>query len=427
MPKKPRRQRRELRVVFDTNTLYSDSASHLVRHEVSNLILQSRFPDLTIAWYLPAVVRHERQFQMQKRAMALLPAVAKVETLLGHNLNITREVLLASVEQAVARWHQDLALVPLELDATKVEWDRILTDACYRKPPFEDGEKEKGFRDALLVESFFQLAVDSPRTTQVCRLVLLTADQQVSAAVTARVSQFVNVSVIGSLEELKGLINTLASEVDESYIEALTQKASAFYFVPKDESTLFYKEKIQEKLKAKFKSELSSLPPGASMRENDTWTVFPPSFSKKVAQRVFWACKLEIETRCLRAVEESWQTTLSPLSTDPYSNPYSNLLKVGPPAHSALPIQNPLSSVTWGLGAESYYASLPSASINIANPLSINIANPLLSTPTYRNVQTHAGRDIYEVRWSADVTTARNLRRPSIDDIVHVETVWKQV
>src|ERR1700675_1733123 len=83
----PRRKRVRggLRVAFDTNVLFTGSASDLVRQEAASLISQSGFPDLDIQWYLPDVVRLERQFQMQKGALELLAPLARVERLLGHN------------------------------------------------------------------------------------------------------------------------------------------------------------------------------------------------------------------------------------------------------------------------------------------------------------------------------------------------------
>ena len=53
----------------------------------------SNHKDLTIEWYLPSIVRHERQYQMKLAASRLLREVAKVEDLLGHGLNINEEIL----------------------------------------------------------------------------------------------------------------------------------------------------------------------------------------------------------------------------------------------------------------------------------------------------------------------------------------------
>jgi hypothetical protein len=82
--KKPRKRSRksQLKVVFDTNALYVasntlGSASDLVRQEIVDLISDSRYPDLDILWYLPEVVRHERQYQMQAEALNLRSAINK--------------------------------------------------------------------------------------------------------------------------------------------------------------------------------------------------------------------------------------------------------------------------------------------------------------------------------------------------------------
>ena len=87
-PKRARPPHLELEVVFDTNALYTGSASHFLRKEVSDLIDQnSNVPDLTIRWTVPEVVRHERQFQMLEKGYEMLPAIQRLERLLGHNLN----------------------------------------------------------------------------------------------------------------------------------------------------------------------------------------------------------------------------------------------------------------------------------------------------------------------------------------------------
>ena len=54
-----------LLVVFDTNVLYTQVASDLVRAEVQKIIEEnSNHPDLIIEWYLPDIVIGERKYQM---------------------------------------------------------------------------------------------------------------------------------------------------------------------------------------------------------------------------------------------------------------------------------------------------------------------------------------------------------------------------
>lgn len=195
-PKKKKHTPKQLRAVFDTNALYVGSATEVIKLEIVDLIRGSIFPDLHITWYLPTVVRHERQYQMQEEASKLLPAIVKLEELLGNKLAIAKEHLLERVANKIESRLNTLGVPELKLDNTRVDLSQLALDATYRRPPFQIGEKEKGFRDALLVESFVQLVEESPKTAQSARIVLISNDKLVKTAVEARLSKSVNVHVL---------------------------------------------------------------------------------------------------------------------------------------------------------------------------------------------------------------------------------------
>src|SRR3989304_1055928 len=95
---KPKKSKRELRIIFDTNAIFIGTASDLLRKEIVDLIESySKLPDLTLQWYLPQVVVEERKFQMIKKGKELLPSINKIEKLLGHNLNITEDIIESRV------------------------------------------------------------------------------------------------------------------------------------------------------------------------------------------------------------------------------------------------------------------------------------------------------------------------------------------
>lgn len=412
--KHQKHQRSQLRVVFDTNVLYNDSASDLVRREASALIRESKFDDLEIQWYLPEMVRHERRYQMQKRALELLPPIAKVEKLLGHNLAITEQILIESVEKVVSVRFGELGLFSLKLDISRVDWDLLTRDAVYRRPPFKDGETEKGFRDRIIVESFLQLVDDSPKTPKICRIVLVSGDALVAQAVRDRTQGSANTVVLPTLEELKGLINTLVSRVDEAYLAILKPKAAKLFLIVDDKSTLFYKERIRDLLEEKFATELVALPPGSSIRSNGTWSVSGPNFVKKTGPRIQWASRIEIETKASKVASQS---------------------PVIAPALSKLALQHGPSEMDAALfpSAADFLRS-GSAAPNIlgsAVPLSTlaNVSQPSYNALWYSQstIQTHKGTDVYEILWSVDISSRRELRRPKIDDIRHVALTWEQV
>src|SRR5260370_38460402 len=91
--KKRRARKSQLKVVIDTNALYTGSASDLVRQEIAHVIMAAKYPDLDILWYLPEIVRHERQYQIQAEALKFRSSISRIERLLGRNFSLTCPVL----------------------------------------------------------------------------------------------------------------------------------------------------------------------------------------------------------------------------------------------------------------------------------------------------------------------------------------------
>jgi hypothetical protein len=430
---KQRHQKPQLRVLLDTNALFVTatslgSASDLVRSEIADLISEAKYPDLDLHWYIPEIVRHERQYQMQTEALKLRFAINKIERLLSHNLALTDRVLLDHVESKIKETEEQLGLKEIKLDHANVDWAALIQAAAYRLPPFQPGEKEKGFRDALVAESFIQLVNDSPRSPKLCRLVIVTADGLLSAAINARITSLPNVSVIGTIEELKGLINTLISNVDEEFIVSLKPKAAKLFLTPNgDKDSLYVKENIGQRITDEFKQQLAARPEGTSFRSNGQWWISPPNFVRKEQKRVFWASRITIES-------ESENVTVSP---ERIGTEYMTELLKQP----SVPIQAgrlQMSPNPQGLfAAESAFHPLVSAQPSYS-PLSI-WNYPIVSTqsdilkglnfsfPAEKRVATHKGRDVYEVLWSTEVTMSRELRKAVIEGIKHIEIDWQPI
>jgi hypothetical protein len=264
--------RLELDVVFDTNVLYTGSASDFLRKEVADLIEQNRsLSDPSIRWLIPETVRHEREYQMLYAASQLLPPIERFERLLGHNLAITPEILPQLVRDAVDKHVAQYGLVIRPLDHSAVDWPRLTRDAVLRQPPFKPGDSEKGFRDALILETFAQVVEAAPSTPSRARVALVSGDQLLREACRTRCMHASNVHLLESVDALKGLINTLGSSVDEAFIEAIKDRADQLFFISEDQSTLYYKAGIYDKLQAALSGQKVSLPPGAERYKVEKW------------------------------------------------------------------------------------------------------------------------------------------------------------
>jgi hypothetical protein len=385
----------ELSVVLDTNALYTGSASYFVKKEVADLVEQQSAPDLKIKWIVPDTVRHERQFQMLQAAEQMLPTIERLEKLLGHNLNITPAILSDRVAAAVDHQVTQLGLSIQPLSVTDVDWQRLMRDAAYRKPPFETGEKEKGFRDSLILETFLQVVAATPVSRNIARAVLVSNDRLLRDAATSRIASAANVHILESIEALKGLINTLGSSVDEAFIASIRDRASDAFFTPQVESTLFYKASVSTGLKDCLKKAEIKLPPTAERYVIENWTVNHAQFAKKEGQRIFWTSRFEAR---LKAVKSPPQLQLS--------EPWQTVYPGGTTLKSLSSILTPPSpQLEWAYKDWTTY----------------NVTGPVLGGED--QIVGH-GTASLDAAWSLAVTTAGTLTKLKLESIDFVEVVW---
>jgi len=298
-----------VKVVFDTSALFTGSASDLVSSAIATLVRGYSVPsDVTLSWHLPSVVVQEREYQMSKAGQSLLPPIEKLERLLGHNLNITAEIINTRVKETIQRQLEDLKFELIEFNASDVIWEEMIEASLFRQPPFDSGEKEKGFRDALIAECFMQLVKASPSTPRYCRVVMLTKDGLLSSHLQERTRTNKNVKIFTDIKDLRGLINTLVSEVKEELIDKVQPKAQAFFFVPNNKDTYYFTENVRDTVSNQYKAELEQKAPGSDIRDNGTWYISKPEFLSKSGQRITWSTRIDIESKCYTQAEPSEET-----------------------------------------------------------------------------------------------------------------------
>ncbi len=426
MPKKSAGPIRELRVVFDTNPMFTQVPSELVNNETRNLIkTNSNHLDLQIAWHVPEVVILERHHQMLDQAQQLLSGFQKINAILGLNVTLTREQLSPKIASVVDSELLTLNLRRLQIDSSRVNWNEIIRNAAFRIPPFETGKTEKGFRDAMVLEAFMQLVESAPTSPARCRIALVTSDTLLTIATKARITGHANAEVLAGLEELRNLINTLISTVDEAFIMELREKATKLFFTPGDKSTLYYREDIRSQIDAKYAVRLKELPDGASGRDNLGALVAASRFIKKDRQRVHWTTQVRIKA-------SAYKFTSRTSATQEVSGG-ANLGDIF--VYSSAPDKNYIGGLN--PAPSSFMSPIPTAGAQY----------PILSTggTSYSPIQTTGGAwatvipdtsitktevkkglAIFDVVWSATIGRHRKLVRPTIDDIAYVETTWEE-
>jgi hypothetical protein len=401
MPGKSKRakpKQLEFIVMLDTNALFTGSASDLFRREVATLIEENRgLPDLKIRWIIPEVVRQERQFQMLQAALQYLPTLEKIERLIGHNLNITQEILETRVIEAITRQIEQYGIVIQSLDVSNVDWNRLIKDATNRRPPFELGEKEKGFKDAIIIETFVQIVAGAPVSPAAARIILVSNDQSVRNAANARFGSSKNVYILESVDALKGLINTLGSTVDEKYIEDIKDEAAKIFFEKDDRDSLYYKSDIRSSIYQELERAKFPLPARATKYSIQTLNFSDPRFIKKQRQRIYWSTRFEARLKASKSapptslISETWPIIKSAKEEIPL---------VAPDIEKEIWLSNKVEPSPW---------------------MRFALERPFLQM---EEILVAYGTAQIDVEWSISIATSGRLTRPKLENVRFVEVVW---
>ena len=205
--------------------------------------------------------------------------------------------MLRAIDKHVAQFK----LAVLKLDIQKVPWETVVENAVLRLPPFQAGDKEKGFRDAMILECLVQLVKSSPvRLRKTCRIALVTSDGLLQEAAKKRLAGRGNVRILGSNEELSSLINTVASSVTEEYVAPLKKTAHALFYTRGNKDSLYIKYDVFSAIKTKISDHSKSLPAEADTIEVDKINITATGFLRKQRQRVFWSTRLRITVKALK-------------------------------------------------------------------------------------------------------------------------------
>jgi hypothetical protein len=381
----------KLIVMFDTNALFTQVASDLVRHEVKRIVnANSNHNDLIIEWYIPEVVVGERKYQMIGKAKDLLPSMQKIEKLLGHKFGIGEDTIELHVDKAINDNIKDLGLKIATADTHQIDWDNLISRSVNRYPPFDASEKEKGFRDSIIAHSFLHLHKKSPSTPTVCLLALISDDRKLREYITELTIGSKNVRLLSNLDDLEGLINTLASTITEELATDLTQKASKIFFEVDNLKTFYFKESISEKIKEQYSKELKdTLVPGHA-RNNGTWWISSPVFMKKERSTIHWSTTVKVDFEIYHYEHK-----------DPSPDSMLGLAEFAK--------SQPTNKGLMGTSALNALASLSQQ-----KGYGLTVGGPALSR---EKILDFTGKEKFEVFWSTNLSPAQNLTKPKFEKI----------
>jgi PIN domain len=275
----------ELHVFLESSLSYSRDNRQLLSNPLAKAIKSLAPSHVPLRWHLPSIVKDERRYQMTQNARELIPAARKLHSILGSKIEITDEQIKSAVDGHIQRAISELGLIDAALQADQVDLNGLIAKSVAREPPFEQGETEKGFRDAIILESVLQNADRLMRADPTSRIVFLTNDKVLSEAFRQKTAGNERFLLVSSLEDMISHINAIPADLLDEDIQVIVKDAAKLFYVPDDKSGLFFSAKIRELIAERFPDAFTKTPrnvPSGCEVKIAGLTILPPVFLERI-------------------------------------------------------------------------------------------------------------------------------------------------
>lgn len=279
MPKVKRDPIQEHLVVPDTNILFDGDKKYPVSPDF-DAFWNKHLPQIPLELIVPEVVIGELQFQQTTSAIKLASTIRnQTEDLSGVTQSKYRSVLddtkiKEQISNKLKKWVKSLNGIVASTPIDNIDWSKMVQRAIWREEPFtfdpKDKVNEKGFRDALILETLVNICVENAGNTK--NIVFLCNDYLLRTTAEKRLKSNNKVIFFESLIEFESYIQLTQEKLTNEFVKAIQNHARSKFFTYGDKSSVYFKDDIKKKINTQYKSELS-----LSVDPLNTGTGFFPS------------------------------------------------------------------------------------------------------------------------------------------------------
>lgn len=256
-------------LVPDTNILWHEDKAHCVSPDFDTF-LEKNTGKYQIDLYVPEVVIGELQFQQTTSALKALSKAnsefRRVSEIADNQYShrIAERRVRHDVEKKLQRWIQKSGCVIQPPPIKSIDWDTLIKDAIWRQPPFtEDKGQEKGFRDALIVQTLGKIIGDHSSND----IAFISGDSLVRQAASSKFgTTFI---AYETLEELESFLTLTDNKLTNEFVRAIQARAREKFYSDKSPQSLLFRGDLVRKIKKRFYENFSDpkLPSNAGLLE----------------------------------------------------------------------------------------------------------------------------------------------------------------
>lgn len=252
-------------VVLDSNALFTENDIEVVNKEFFELLPE--FSKFGAEFIIPKTVIRELQFRKLNLLKRLEGEVRKGISSIGKLTNSSLPSFPSAFSLALRlsrRWRKicrDNKIRVVGLSYKDVNWAHLCSASIHRRPPFSpfdpNGKSEKGFRDAIILETLKQICIASTGK----KIVFLCNDALLQNAAKKLLSgdKFESYTTTGEYLSYLRLEN---SNFINSLIAYIIDEGARAFYTKDDQECIYLKFSVPEKIQSKFSVHLDKKPLG---------------------------------------------------------------------------------------------------------------------------------------------------------------------
>jgi hypothetical protein len=151
------------------------------------------------------------------------------------------------------RWCDKHGVVVVQVPFASVNWRRVAFDSLYRRPPFSPGKSEKGFRDALILESIKSIASRHGEA----EIIVATNDDLLRDTCSSQLS----ITVVKDGDEFLSRLRAEQTQSTMERVNLFTVKATKVFYEKGNPGCLFEKGACMSLIRQKFPDAFNVPPP----------------------------------------------------------------------------------------------------------------------------------------------------------------------
>lgn len=208
---------------------------------------------------VPEVVFGELHFQQTTSAVKTLSNITEgfaeisgiTNAVHAHKLNET--TIKAQVKTKLEKWlHRHTGSVA-HTPVAHVDWAAVVEAAIWRKPPFtfdaKDKNNEKGFRDAVILETLVHLCTSAnPDNT----VIFVCNDYLLRTTSEQRLKAHKNFLAFESLADFEAYINLTQQKLTNAFVKSIQGHARKKFYLKDDPNCVFNRLAVLETIKKDF-------------------------------------------------------------------------------------------------------------------------------------------------------------------------------